>query len=127
MELILTHEHADFDAIASQLAVHKLIPEARPLLGKRLNRNVRHFMRLYWDALPFIEHKDLPHKEAAARAILVDTQTIQSIRGVNKSTRIEVIDHHAPRSDLNPDWTLTIEQVGATTTLLVERIQEARI
>lgn len=127
MELILTHEHADFDAIASQLAVSKLIPEARPLLGNRLNRNVRHFMRLYWDVLPFMEHKDLPSKEKVSRAILVDTQTIQNIRGVNKSTRIEVIDHHTQRSDLKPEWMVTIEQVGATTTMLVERIQQARI
>lgn len=126
MYLILTHEHADFDAIASQLAVHKLVPEARPLLPNRLNRNVRHFMRLYWDALPFVEHKDLP-KEHIDRAVVVDTQTLQTVRGIDKYTYVEIIDHHALRDKLNKSWQVTVEEVGATTTLLTERIQAAHV
>ena len=47
MLLILTHENADFDAVASQLAAHKLYPEGVPLLSWRLNRNVNQFLNLY--------------------------------------------------------------------------------
>jgi tRNA nucleotidyltransferase (CCA-adding enzyme) len=126
MDLIFTHEHADFDAVASQLAVHKLIPEARPMLANRLNRNVRHFVRLYWDTLPFIEHKDVP-KQHVNRVWVVDSQSLQKIRGIDKYTQVEVIDHHALRGELPNSWKVRIEEVGANTTLLVERIQEAHI
>jgi tRNA nucleotidyltransferase (CCA-adding enzyme) len=126
MDLIFTHEHADFDAVASQLAIHKLVPDARPMLSNRLNRNVRHFVRLYWDTLPFIEHKDIPRVHVN-RAFLVDSQSLQPVRGVDKYTRIEVIDHHAQRGALPDAWKVRIEEVGANTTLLVERIQEAHI
>ncbi len=126
MDLILTHEHADFDAVGSQLAVHKLVPTARPVLPARCNRNVRHFMRLYWDELPFIEIKDLP-REHVARAIIVDTQHLQTLRGIGKKTAVEVIDHHALRDPLPPSWQVTIEEVGAATTLMCERLKEAHI
>jgi tRNA nucleotidyltransferase (CCA-adding enzyme) len=39
MEIILTHENADFDAIASLLGAQKLFPEAVPVLPRRINRN----------------------------------------------------------------------------------------
>jgi len=126
MDLILTHEHADFDAVASQLAVSKLVPSARPVLPARCNRNVRHFIRLYWDELPFVEVKDLP-RQHVDRAIVVDTQHVQSMRGLDKKTAIEVVDHHAPRESLNPAWQVTIDEVGATTTLLCERLQAAQV
>ena len=58
MQLILTHENADFDAIASQLAASKLYPEATPLLPRRVNRNVQQFLTLYWDVLPFTRPGD---------------------------------------------------------------------
>src|SRR5262245_6150126 len=108
MNLILTHDHADFDAAASQLAIHKLIPEARPLLPRNLNRNVRAFIQLYWEALPFLDHKDLP-KSHVNRVWLVDTQTLQPVRGMDKHTIVEVIDHHSRRDDLPADWTASVD------------------
>lgn len=122
----MTHDNADFDAVASQLAAHKLRPEARPLLPQRTNRNVRHFTRLYWEELPFIEFKDLP-KEPITRIFIVDTQTLQTPRGMTDDTVVQVIDHHARRDGLDSGWQVTIEPVGATTTILVERIREARL
>ena len=47
----MTHDNADFDAVASCLAAHKLMPSALPVLPQRINRNVRHFMALYWESL----------------------------------------------------------------------------
>jgi nanoRNase/pAp phosphatase (c-di-AMP/oligoRNAs hydrolase) len=40
LDLIVTHERADFDAIASLVAAALLFPEARPVLPRQLNRNV---------------------------------------------------------------------------------------
>ncbi len=122
MELILTHDNADFDAVASQLAAHKLMPAALPVLPNRLNRNVRHFVALYWDELPFVRAKDLP-REPVERIYVVDTQTVTTLRGMSESTSVVIIDHHSPRSSLNPDWQVTLEELGATTTLLVERLR----
>ncbi len=126
MELILTHENADFDALASQLAAHKLMPGASPVLPNRLNRNVRHFMALYRDELPFCEMKDLP-REPVTRVIVVDTQSIQTVRGMSDSTAVIVIDHHSRRDWLDPSWQVTLESIGATTTLLTEQLREQAV
>lgn len=126
MDLILTHENADFDALASQLAAHKLMPTALPVLPHRLNRNVRHFLALYWDELPFVETKDLP-KEPVGRTILVDSQTLPTLRGMSEQTEVLVIDHHAPREALRPGWQVTLDELGATTTLLTERLRAERV
>src|SRR5690606_38784089 len=43
MQVILTHERTDFDALASLLAASLLYPDALPVLPRRLNRNVSNF------------------------------------------------------------------------------------
>ena len=59
MKIALTHEQADFDAIASLLGVH-LVKGAVPLLPHRMNRNVRSFVTQFSVELPFITPKELP-------------------------------------------------------------------
>jgi tRNA nucleotidyltransferase (CCA-adding enzyme) len=128
VKLILTHPNADFDAVASTLAAHKLYPDAIPVLSERLNRNVDHFMLLYHNGFTFIHQQDLPAK-GVERVILVDTQRLPSVRGVKNNTPLDVIDHHQPfsRDDLPTTNTFLSEPVGATTTLLVERMQQQEI
>lgn len=123
MILILTHENADFDAVASQLAAQKLNPDSVPLLSRRVNRNVKQFLALYWDSLPYMRADDWRRRQVG-QVVLVDTQALPGVRGLRKDTPVRVIDHHQP-DDLNPDWDAHIEQVGATTTLLLEMLQSA--
>lgn len=123
MELILTHENADFDAIASQLAAYKLNPDARPVLPHRVNRNVRHFLTLYWDELPYVRFDDLP-REHIASITLVDTHSFQTLRGIGEHTHVRVVDHHTPPEEIIAGWQCVFEDVGATTTLLCEQLQE---
>ncbi|HLF27429.1 MAG TPA: CBS domain-containing protein [Anaerolineae bacterium] len=124
--LVLTHEHADFDAIASLLAAALITPEAIPLLPHTVNRNVRGFLALYGPDLPFVELDDLP-RAPIERVILVDTQALPSVRGVTPDTQVTLIDHH-PRSEALPaHWTFQGEPVGATITLIVETIAARRI
>ncbi len=126
MEIIATHENTDFDALASLLAASKLYPRATPVLPRRLNRNVQDFVTLYWEQLPFWHAEDLPRKPIS-RLILVDTQTIPTLRGMGKNTRIEIIDHH-PRSEGLPDTVaFSSAETGATTTLLVEQVSQALV
>jgi tRNA nucleotidyltransferase (CCA-adding enzyme) len=127
MQVILTHENADFDAIASLLAASKLNPTAKPVLPRRINRNVRHFITLYWDVLPFVRPTDLPRRRRITKVTLVDTQGLASLRGMDKHPKVLVIDHHALLDDLNPDWVFEGDAVGATTTLLIERFSEGGI
>jgi tRNA nucleotidyltransferase (CCA-adding enzyme) len=126
MKVILTHEHADFDAIASQLGAHKLYPDAVPVLPRQINRNVRDFLMLYGSTLPFVEAKDLPKKRVEL-AILVDTQGVVSIKGMGSHTKYLVIDHHAPSSNMPKGWQYIGDILGANTTLLVEKIAESQI
>ncbi len=124
--VILTHDNADFDAIASLLAASKLCPEATPVLPPRCNRNVREFLALYADALPFVQARALP-KQKVALAIVVDTQFANPVRGMGPETRLEVIDHHPRSPSLPPTATYTGAPLGATTTLLAERLRERGI
>jgi len=128
MRLILTHENADFDAVASQMAAYKLFPGATPLLSRRINRNVEQFLTLYWDAFAFMRPADWKRQRVES-VILVDTQTLNSVRGLVRQPQVCVIDHHAARDptllDREENWVFQLEEVGATTTLLVEKLQAA--
>jgi tRNA nucleotidyltransferase (CCA-adding enzyme) len=123
MQLILTHENADFDAIASQLAASKLYPQGMPLLPRRINRNVQQFLTLYWDALPFTRPGDWKRRRVD-QVLLVDTHSMSSVRGMVRSPQVHVIDHHKTRTKQD-NWTYELGDVGATTTLLVEKLQAA--
>lgn len=122
MHLILTHEQADFDAIAAMLGAHLLHERSLPVLPRRLNRNLRTFLTLYGSELPFVETRDLP-TEPVESIILVDTQSLVTPKGMGQDTSVRVIDHHQLRSDLPASWEYTIERLGACTTLVVEQIQ----
>jgi len=121
VEVILTHENADFDAIASLLAASKLFPAATPVLPRRINRNGRAFLALYGAELPFVQPDDLPRRKIR-RAILVDTQSLTTLKGMRRDLRVDIIDHHELDRELPLNWTYSGEPMGATTTLLVEEI-----
>lgn len=124
--VILTHEHTDFDALASLLAAARLYPHAVPVLPRQMNRNLESFLAVYQDVLPFTRLEDLPRRRPE-RVILVDTQTVQPVRGMTSQTVGHVIDHHPLMRELPSGWTFEGEEVGATTTLLVEKLAAAQI
>jgi tRNA nucleotidyltransferase (CCA-adding enzyme) len=123
LTVILTHEHTDFDALASMLAASRLFPHAIPVLPRQMNRNLEAFLMVYQDLLPFVRLEDLPRRRIE-HIIVVDTQTMQPLRGTHGQATADIIDHHPLMRDLPPGWTFTGEEVGATTTLLVEKLAE---
>lgn len=123
MHIILTHEQADFDAVASLLGAHLVDESGLPVLPRKMNRNVRAFLTLYGMELPFIDPRDLPG-EPIDRITLVDTQSMISVKGMTASTQVSVIDHHPLREDLPREWNVTTEDTGATSTLFVEALRE---
>jgi len=121
MELILTHEHTDFDALASLVAAKKIFPEAEALLPRHLNRNLQAFLSLYGEVFQLGQAETWPRR-TVDRIILVDAQSFQAPRGVKQTTPVLVIDHHARSTDFPTHWQYEGAPVGANTTLLVERI-----
>ena len=121
MEVILTHENADFDAIASLLGASKLFPTAIPVLPRRINRNGSAFLQLYGAQMPFVHPDDLPRADID-RAILVDTQSLTTLRGMAPDLKVDIIDHHKLDRELPENWSFSGETIGSATTLLTEEI-----
>lgn len=126
MQVILTHNNADFDAVASQLAAYKLFPDAVPILPVRVSREVTEFLMLYRSGLPFVNWHDARPK-GVTQVIVTDTANIPSLRGVRKHTPTLIIDHHTPDRQPAPHETWWHEPLGAVTTLLVEEIRRRQI
>ncbi len=122
MQLILTHEQADFDALASLFGASVLDERAVPVLPRRINRNVRSFVTLYGTDFSFVDPRDLSGQKVES-VTLVDTQALITLKGMSPETTVRVVDHHPLRSGLPDDWQVTIEEIGATTTMLVESMQ----
>ena len=91
MEVILTHENADFDAVASLLGASKLFPSATPVLPRRVNRNGRAFVALYGEELSLVQPDDLPRRRKITHAILVDTQGLSTLKGMGRDLKMDVI------------------------------------
>lgn len=122
MKIITSHERADMDALASMYAASRLFADHIPVLPQNLNRNLRDLIALYKDQFPFVERRDLP-RERITEVILVDTQAIAPFRGMDEQTHMVAIDHHVQDSRLAAGVQFEGEPLGATTTLLVERMR----
>ena len=125
MQVILTHEQTDFDALAAVLGASLVYPDAIAVLPRRMNRNVRTFYNLYSTELPFLDAKELPAQPIDS-IILVDTQSLVTLRGLKNDTVVQVIDHHIPRQDLPEGWTISNQTLGSCTTYFVEMLQQNR-
>jgi tRNA nucleotidyltransferase (CCA-adding enzyme) len=126
MQVVTSHENTDFDGLASMLAAVKLYPRAVAVLPQRLNSNVRDFLALYRDALPFQRREDLPGEDIET-LIIVDTQGVPSLKGTSPETEIRFIDHHPLERELKPRMSFHSGDTGSTTTLLVREICDAAL
>ncbi len=131
MEIITTHTNMDMDGLAAMVAAQKIYPEAKAVLPPKLSRNVEEFVSLHKDALGFnnIRQVDLGRVK---RVIIVDTKNPRRLGKIaeilkNGKVDIHIYDHH-PWSEGDVRGSLeVVESVGATTTLLVEKIRELGI
>lgn len=126
MEIIVTHENADFDAAAALLAAARLHPGAVPLLPERCNQNVQRFVSLYQNGLPFRRWRDAQPGDVT-RMIVVDTQRVPQIKGLRARLPTLIIDHHPLTRELQAHQQFSGETLGALTTLFVEQIREQRL
>ena len=125
MQVITTHLNADFDALASLVAATKLYPEAQAVLPNSLSRNVQEYVSLYKDLLPVKTVKEL---DLAEMRLLVLTDTRQRRRlglladYLGELTEIHLYDHHPASDDDLVGQYMVVDNVGATITLLWEKI-----
>jgi len=119
--VILTHEHTDFDALASLLGAALFFADTIPVLPYQLNRNVSEFLALYRNQFPFVEAKELPRGNVE-QVYLVDTRKANLPKGIDESTRFQIIDHHTQETTVPTGWQLWSDAVGANTTIFIEKL-----
>jgi tRNA nucleotidyltransferase (CCA-adding enzyme) len=129
MDLVLCHTTADFDALGAAVGLCVLRPGSRIVLTGGCHPTVRDFLALHRDEYPLIERRS------------VNPQQIRSISIVDASGRdrlgkaaewldlpqvseIAVFDHHMEAHSDIPATVTQIEAVGASTTLIVEKLRE---
>ncbi len=133
MEIAFAHSNMDFDSLAAQFALTKLYPSCRMVLGYPLTGNVRSFLSLNRSYLPIVQVKYLDLTKVT-RFFLVDCQHAERLgAGVQKlisSRPLTIYDHH----DFDAEGLIAvatkdsqIENVGAATTILVEKIKQQKI
>ncbi|MEW6182091.1 MAG: CBS domain-containing protein [Bacillota bacterium] len=129
MEIITTHLITDFDGLASTVAAKKLYPGAHLVLPGKASRGVEEFLALHRDVLRIEDPKNI-NLNAIRRLIMVDTRNPRRIGLLSalldrSDVEVHIYDHH-PVDEGDARGTLeVVSVVGATTTLLVERIKEA--
>ncbi len=131
MEIITSHNALDFDGLASMVAAGKLYPGAVKVFSGTLSKNIRQFMALYKDLFSIKYPKEIDLKQVK-RMIVVDTASANRLGHLKELASQEgmefyVYDHHPPSLDDLPASIKEVEQVGAVTTLLVEKIMERDI
>jgi tRNA nucleotidyltransferase (CCA-adding enzyme) len=134
MDLVVSHDHSDFDALASQIAVTKLFPGAQIVITGSVGREVHPYLALHRDRFEFAA-PDAVDWKAAKHIVLVDVRSESRLTHVNSHIRLAraagarliVFDHHGSRDDDLRGDVEVIEPLGSTTTILIERIADERI
>lgn len=128
MDLIVTHDNADFDALSSLVAASKLYPESRLLLPGSQERSVRNFLSLIKDKIR-IESEKTCRFDDVKRLIIVDNHHASRIGKAaellkRKEVRVVIYDHHVrSSSDIKADVDIR-EEVGSTVTIILKELQK---
>lgn len=131
MDVIATHGNADFDGLASMVAVRKLFPDAKLILPAGAQEAVRNFLAVH--DLDITKLKDVD-PALITRLILVDTQEPSRIGTLtscleNPAVEVVVIDHHIEADSVcvGRSNQSVVDSVGATTTLVIEQLRRRHL
>ncbi|MDY6856372.1 MAG: CBS domain-containing protein [Thermodesulfobacteriota bacterium] len=132
MEVITTHINADFDALASMLAAKKLYTKAVIAFSGSQEKGLRDFFIQSTMYLFEIERLKNINFEDIDRLILVDTRQTSRIGKFSEilsrpGLEIHIYDHHPPSSEDISGSLEVIKEVGATTTILTQVLQDRKI
>ena len=131
LQIIMSHVNTDFDALASLIAAKKLYPDARVVIPNEQTAPVRQFLTIYRDTFDLTEDHQIDWEEVTD-LILVDTASLSRLGNYTKKLdpdklSITVYDHHPPGSNDADANERFVEPVGATVTLLIEKMIEQKI
>ncbi|MBN3963246.1 CBS domain-containing protein [Nostoc sp. NMS8] len=132
MDLILCHTTADFDALGAAVGLTRLLPGSKIVLTGGSHPRVRDFLALHRDEYPLIERRSV-NSEKIRSLIVVDTQQRDRLGKAAEwldspnLREIIVYDHHLGQESDIPATRSHIFSVGATTTLIVEQLQQQHI
>ena len=132
MDLILCHTTTDFDALGAAVGLTRLKPGTKIVLTGGAHPAVRDFLALHRDEYALIERRSVNPKQIQS-LIVVDTQKRDRLGKAAEwfdlphLTAIELYDHHLNSECDIPATQAEIEPVGATTTLIVEQLQQTPI
>lgn len=130
LEVIVSHTNTDFDALASLVAAKKLYPDAKMVISTSQHIQVQQYLALYRDHFSFYSQKEINWPDVT-HLILVDVHSIDRTGLKHEQLQpihITIFDHHPVSEQLNvTSQDITIEQVGATITLLVERLTKKKL
>lgn len=131
MEAITSHISTDFDGLASMVAAQKLYPRAKLFFPGSPEQPVRDFMNMYKDFIKVEIPKNLD-RMPIRKLVIVDCRNPNRLGAFrhlvnNPQIEVHVYDHHAPsHEDIKGDVN-HIEEVGATTTILMKEIIKKKI
>ncbi len=132
MDLILCHQTADFDALGAAVGLTRLKIGARVVLTGGAHPAVRDFLALHRDEFALIELRSVNPKKIRSLAVVDNQQRDRLGKAVQwfdlpQLTSIEIYDHHLDGESDIPATDTQIEAVGATTTLIAEKLQQEQI
>lgn len=131
MQLITSHLNTDFDSLASMVAVQKLYPDAVICPPGAMNRRVRDFLGRHGHIWNIQKPSKIPIDQVTLM-VVVDTRArtrigpFAALAG-KQDVEVHVYDHHPPTIDDLPAGKMFYEQIGATTTMIVEQICRGRL
>ncbi|WP_053070522.1 CBS domain-containing protein [Alkalihalobacillus pseudalcaliphilus] len=130
MIIIHSHTQLDFDGFASMLAVQKLYPSANMVLPEKQKPELKQFLGLHRDSFQLYSPREFDWS-LVTTIILVDTTNIKRTeiptKKLSDNVSFILYDHHPPTPFPYPVQQDTITQIGATVTILLEKIIEQNI
>jgi len=132
MQVITTHQNADFDALAGMIAAKKLYPDAVLSFSGSQEKNLRDFISQFLQYN--YEFKRIRHipLDKVKRLIIVDTRHARRLGNysqclANPGIELHLYDHHPDTVDDLHGAKEVVRQVGSTSTIFVQLFQEKGI
>ena len=131
MEVIISHQSTDFDSLAAMVAAKKIYKDALLVFTGAVEKNVRKFISVYGDLIEITPLKQIKIVDIT-RLIIVDTRIRRRI-GLfanvlkKRDLEIHIYDHHPATSDDIKGDLNVIEEVGATTTIILKKLKEMKL
>jgi tRNA nucleotidyltransferase (CCA-adding enzyme) len=127
MQIITTHKNTDFDALASVVASTVLYPDAKAVIPKTVNPNVKAFLAIHKDLFDLRRCGEVD-LEQVDRLVVVDTNSwsrLERMDTLKKKQDLDIImwDHHMTRGNISASWSCQ-EPVGANVTLMIREIKK---